>query len=100
MRLAANKQQKISANQEQLETSRSESDFKFKRAIALLQELSSFPYLPNELRILVQEYLSNSSNILTETPQVIAKIRNWENRTKQLNTLISLIDTFALFLIN
>jgi hypothetical protein len=95
MRLAANQQQKISGNQEQLETSRSESDFKFKRAIALLQELSSFPHLPNELRILVQKYLNNSSNILTETPQLIVKIRDWQNRTKQLNTLICLIDTFA-----
>ncbi|WP_335088653.1 hypothetical protein [Nostoc sp.] len=76
MRLAANKQQKISVNQEQLETYRSESDFKFQRAIALLQELSSFPHLPNELRLLVQQYLNNSSNILTESPQFTAKIRN------------------------
>ncbi|MBE8988554.1 translation initiation factor IF-2 N-terminal domain-containing protein [Nostoc sp. LEGE 12450] len=95
MRLAAYEQQKISANQEQLETFRSETHFKFKRAIALSQELSSFPNLPNELRLLVQTYLSNSSNILTESPQFTAKIRNWENRLKQLETLIFLIDPFA-----
>ncbi|MEH2114684.1 translation initiation factor IF-2 N-terminal domain-containing protein [Nostoc sp.] len=93
--LAAYEQQKISANQEQLETFRSETHFKFKRAIALSQELSSFPNLPNELRLLVQRYLSNSSNILTESPQFTAKIRNWENRLKQLETLIFLIDPFA-----
>ncbi|MEH2260227.1 AAA domain-containing protein [Nostoc sp.] len=93
-RLATNKQQKISANQEQLKTYRSQADFKFQRAIALLQELSSFPHLPNELRLLVQRYLNNSSNILTESPQFTAKIRNWENRLEQLDSLISLIDPF------
>ncbi|WP_338421551.1 DEAD/DEAH box helicase [Nostoc flagelliforme] len=95
MRLAANEQQKISANQEELENYRSEADFKFQRAIALLQELLSFPYLPKQLRLLVQEYLDNLSNILTEIPQFKAKIRDWENRTKQLDTLISLIDPLA-----
>ncbi|MEH2237761.1 DEAD/DEAH box helicase [Nostoc sp.] len=95
MRLAANEQQKISANQEELETSRSEADFKFKRAIAFLQELFPFPYLPKELRLLVQQYLDNPSTILTETPQFIAKLHNWENRIKKLDTLIYLIDTFA-----
>ncbi len=78
MRLAVNEQQKISANQEQLETSCSEADFKFKRAIALLKELFSFPYLPGELRLLVQQYLDNPSNILTETPRFTAKIRPGE----------------------
>ncbi|MFN6480002.1 translation initiation factor IF-2 N-terminal domain-containing protein [Nostoc sp. DedQUE07] len=95
MRLVANEQQKISANQEQLENYRSEADFKFQRAIALLQELFPFPYLPKELRLLVQEYLNNPSNILTKIPQFRAKIGDWENRTKQLDTLISLIDPFA-----
>ncbi|MDZ8033117.1 translation initiation factor IF-2 N-terminal domain-containing protein [Nostoc sp. DedSLP04] len=95
MRLVANEQQKISANQEQLENYRSEADFKFQRAIALLQELFPFPYLPKELRLLVQEYLNNPSNILTKIPQFRAKIRDWENRTKQLDTLMSLIDPFA-----
>ncbi|MEH2290514.1 DEAD/DEAH box helicase [Nostoc sp.] len=98
MRLATNEQQKISANQEQLENYRSEADFKFKKAIALSQELSSFPHLPNELRLLVQRYLNNSSNILTESPQFTAKIRNWENRLKQLDSLISSIDPFATLL--
>ena len=93
--LAANEQQKISANQEQLENSRSEADFKFKRAIALSQELSTFPHLPNELRLLVQQYLDNPSNILSKIPQFREKIRNCENRIKQLDTLISLIDPFA-----
>ncbi|WP_442944261.1 translation initiation factor IF-2 N-terminal domain-containing protein [Nostoc sp.] len=95
MRLAANEQQKISTNQEQVETSCSEADFKFKRAIAFLQELFPFPYLPKELRLLVQQYLDNPSTILTETPQFIAKLHNWENRIKKLDTFISLIDTFA-----
>ncbi|MEH1921594.1 AAA domain-containing protein [Nostoc sp.] len=95
MRLVANDQQKISANQEQLETDSREANFTFKRAIALLQELFSFPHLPKELRLLVQQYLDNNSNILTNTPQFRAKIRDWENRTKQLDTLISLIDPFA-----
>ncbi len=96
MRLATNEQQKISANQEQLETYHSEADFKFQRAIALLQELFSFPSLPKELKLLVQEYFDNPSNILTKIPQFRAKIRDWENRTKQLDTLISLIDLFAI----
>ncbi|MEH1926588.1 DEAD/DEAH box helicase [Nostoc sp.] len=95
MRLAVNEQQKISANQEQLETSCSEADLKFKRAIALLKELFPFPYLPKQLRLLVQQYLDNTSNILTETPRFTAKIRHWGNCTKQLDTLISLIDPFA-----
>ena len=95
MRLATNEQQKISANEEQLKTYHSESDFKFQRAIALLQELFPFPYLPSELRLLVQQYLDNPSNILTETPRFTAKIRHWGNCTKQLDTLISLIDAFA-----
>ncbi len=95
MRLAVNEQQKISANQEQLETSCSEADLKLKRAIALLKELFPFPYLPGELRLLVQEYLDNPSNILTETPRFTAKIRHWGNCTKQLDTLIRLIDPFA-----
>ncbi|WP_442937122.1 DEAD/DEAH box helicase [Nostoc sp.] len=95
MRLAVNEQQKISANQEQLETSCSEADLKLKRAIALLQELFPFPYLPTELRLLVQQYLDNPSNILTETPRFTAKIRHWGNCTKQLDTLIRLIDPFA-----
>ncbi|QFS48074.1 AAA domain-containing protein [Nostoc sphaeroides] len=92
MRLATNEQREISANQEQLETYHSESDFKFQRAIALLQELSYFPHLPNELKLLVQEYFDNTSNILTKIPQLRAKIRNWQNRTNQLDTLISLED--------
>ncbi|MEH2084805.1 MAG: AAA domain-containing protein [Nostoc sp.] len=95
MRLAANEQQKISANQEQLENYRSEADFKFKRAIALLQELFPFPHLPKELRLVVQDYLDNPSNILTKIPQFRAKIQNWKNRTKQLDNLISLIEPFA-----
>lgn len=95
MMLAVSEQQKIFANQEQLEIFCSKSDFKFKRAIALLQELSSFPHLPNELRLLVQRCLNNSSNILTESPQFTAKIRIWENQLKQLDSLISLIDPFA-----
>ncbi|MHC5772456.1 DEAD/DEAH box helicase [Nostoc sp.] len=93
--MAVNEQQKISANQEQLETSCSGADLKLKRAIALLQELFPFPYLPSELRLLVQQYLDNPSNILTETPRFTAKIRHWVNCTKQLDTLISLIDPFA-----
>ncbi|MDZ8104541.1 MAG: translation initiation factor IF-2 N-terminal domain-containing protein [Nostoc sp. DedQUE12a] len=95
MSLATHEQQKIFANQEQLETYRSETHFKFKRAIALSQELSSFPHLPNELKVLVEQYLKNSSNILTESPQFTAKIRNWENRLQQLDSLISLINPFA-----
>ena len=95
MRLAVNEQQQISANQEHLETSCSEADFKFKRAITLLQELFPFPYLPKELRLLVQQYLDNPSNIMTETPRFTARIRHWENCTKQLNALIYLIDPFA-----
>ncbi|WP_292873524.1 hypothetical protein [Nostoc sp. LPT] len=95
MSLATNEQQKISANQEQLENYRSEADFKFQRVIALSQELLSFPHLPNELKLLVQRYLNNSSNILTESSQFTAKIRNWENRLKQLDSLISLINPFA-----
>ncbi|BAY75782.1 translation initiation factor IF-2 domain-containing protein [Nostoc linckia NIES-25] len=95
IKLVANAQKQISANQEQLGTFCSEADFKLKRAIALSQELSSFPHLPNELRVLVQQYLKNSSNILTESPQFTAKIRNCENRLKQLDSLISLINPFT-----
>ncbi|MCF2148158.1 hypothetical protein IQ276_017345 [Desmonostoc muscorum LEGE 12446] len=95
IKLVANAEKQISANQEQVGTFCSEADFKFKKAIALLQELLSFPYLPDELRLLVQQYLDNSSNILTETAEFIAQVQNWENRTKQLDTLIGLVDPFA-----
>lgn len=93
--LAANLQKQIPFIQEQLETSRSEADFKFKRAIAKMQELSQFPNLPNKLRVLVKQYLDNPSNILAEIPHVSAKLRECESRTKQLETLIYSIEPFA-----
>ncbi len=95
IKLVANAQKQISANQEQVGTFCSEADFKFKRAIALLQVLSSFPHLPNELRLLGQQYLDNPSNILTEILEFKALIQKWENHTKQLDTLICSIDPFA-----
>ena len=96
MKSEANVQTQISATQQQVETSRSQAEFKFKKAIALLQELSQSPQLPKELWVLVQQYLGNTSNILAEIPQLFEKVRDWESRTKQLATLISSIEPFPI----
>ncbi|WP_066384343.1 AAA domain-containing protein [Anabaena sp. CA = ATCC 33047] len=94
--LADNCQQQILAIQESLRISQNEADFKIKRAIALLQELSQFSHLPDELRVAVARMLDNTSNILADIPQFTAKIHPIESRIKQLENVLSLINHLAL----
>ncbi|MCF4968784.1 AAA domain-containing protein [Nostoc sp. CMAA1605] len=94
--IADNCKQKILAIQESLRISHSESGFKLKRAIALLQELSQFSHLPDELQVTVTRMLGDSSNILAEIPHFTAKIHPIESRIKQLENVLYLIDNSAL----
>lgn len=82
-------------DQIQVDTSRSEADLKFKRAIALLQEIAQLPQTPDQLRVLVKQYLHNTSNILAQIPQFSATVGFWKDRTEQLEALIASLDPFA-----
>ncbi|MBD2493676.1 DEAD/DEAH box helicase [Nostoc sp. FACHB-280] len=95
--LADNCQQQILAIQESVQISHNEADFKLKRAIALLQELSQFSHLPDELRITVTRMINNYSNTLAEIQEFIAKIHTIENRIKKLEKVLDLINNLELF---
>ncbi len=78
-----------------VETPHREAELKFKKAIALLQELAHLPQTPDKLQVLVKQYLHNTSNILAQIPQFSATVGFWKSRTEQLEALILSLDPFA-----
>lgn len=92
----ADQQIEISTAQEQVETSLREADIKFSLAFALLQELAQLPQTPDKFRVLVKQYLRNTSDILPQLPRFSATVRSWKSRTEQLEALIASLDPFAI----
>lgn len=78
-----------------VETPNQDADLKFKKAIALLQELAHLPQTPDKLQVLVKQYLHDTSNIIAQIPQFSATVGFWKSRTEQLEVLISSLDPFA-----
>jgi hypothetical protein len=95
VKLATNLQIQISATQEQIKTSRCEGDIKFRRVISLLQELVHLQQMPLPLRVLVEQYLQNPSDILRQVSTFSSTVHFWKINTEKLGTLISSLDTFA-----
>jgi AAA domain len=80
-------------NQQQIDSYHSQADTKFKKAIELWQNFAQFPEVPENLRILA-ELIHTPSDLLTIAPEIAEKVRYWENRISQIETLISAINIF------
>ncbi|MFN6501871.1 MAG: translation initiation factor IF-2 N-terminal domain-containing protein [Nostoc sp. DedQUE01] len=88
-------QQQISATQYRLEKAQQDANLQLGQVINILQELIQQPNIPNQLRTLTEQYLTTQSKIW-EQPQEFAKqVHSWVNSISQLETLISLIEPFA-----
>ncbi|GAB1543483.1 hypothetical protein NUACC21_61580 [Scytonema sp. NUACC21] len=92
----AAQQQQISATQHQLEITQQECHLKLNQAIELLQKLNQQQNIPEELQTLTQHYLANQSSIWQSSKQFLTHVEIWEASTKELETLISSLDPFAI----
>ena len=88
-------QQQISAAQTQVEIARQETDIKLSRVIHLLQELTRQTNLPEQLRILAEQYLANQSHIWEQPQQFSTLVHAWKSQRIGLETLIYSVEPFA-----
>ncbi|MGI2909139.1 AAA domain-containing protein [Tolypothrix sp. VBCCA 56010] len=88
-------QQQISAAQEQVEIVRKEANIKLSRVTNILQELIRQPNLPEQLRIIAEQYLTNQSYIWEQPQQFSTLVHNWESHTSQLESLILSLEPFT-----
>lgn len=87
--------QQIFNIQNQIETARQDANVKLARAINTLQELNQQPNIPQQLRTLVDQYLTTQAKIW-EHPQEFSKhVHAWINQLSQLENLITSLEPFA-----
>ncbi|MCF2148163.1 translation initiation factor IF-2 N-terminal domain-containing protein [Desmonostoc muscorum LEGE 12446] len=88
-------QQQILTIQYQLEKTQQDANLQLQQVINILQELSQQPNTPNKLRILAEQYLTTQSNIWEHPQEFTQQVHSWVNCITQLETLISLLEPFA-----
>ncbi len=91
----ATNQQQISAAQAQVERARQETDIKLSRVIHLLQELTRQTKLPEQLRILAEQYLANQSHIWEQPQQFSTLVPDWKKHIIGLERLIYSLESFT-----
>ncbi|MBN4000419.1 translation initiation factor IF-2 N-terminal domain-containing protein [Nostoc sp. LPT] len=87
-------QQQISITQAEAEKAQQNANFQLGGVINILQELNQ-KNLPDQLRILVEKYLATQSNIWQQPQEFTNQVNYWETSINQLETLISLLEPFA-----
>ncbi len=88
-------QQQISATQYQLEKVQQDANLQLQQVTNILQELSQQPNIPNQLRILAEQYITTQSKIWEQPQEFAKKVHSWVNCISQLESLIPLIEPFA-----
>ncbi|MBD2676870.1 MULTISPECIES: translation initiation factor IF-2 N-terminal domain-containing protein [Nostoc] len=88
-------QQQISTTQYQLEKTQQDANCQLAQVLNILQELSQQPNIPNQLRTLAEQYLTTQSKIWEQPQEFANQVHCWVNCISQLETLISLIEPFA-----
>lgn len=89
-------QQQISTTQSQVETARQDANLKLEQVINILQEITQQQNVPPQLRILAEQYLANQSNIWEKHQEFSTQVHSWENSRSQLESLIYLLEPFAI----
>ncbi len=89
-------QEQISPIQSQLETVKEDANLKLGQVITILQELTQQQNLLPQLGTLAEEYLSKQSKIWEQPQEFSTQVHFWESSRSQLETLISLLEPFAI----
>ncbi|MFH7024736.1 MAG: translation initiation factor IF-2 N-terminal domain-containing protein [Heteroscytonema crispum UTEX LB 1556] len=88
-------QEQISAIQHQVEAARQDGNLKLERVIKILEQINQEQNIPVKLRILVEQYLAKQSNIWEQPDKFSTQVHSWESSTIQLESLILLLEPFA-----
>ncbi|WP_445636056.1 DNA helicase [Nostoc sp. DSM 114161] len=88
-------QQQISATQYQLEKAQQDANSQLAQVINILQELSQEPNIPAQVRTLAEQYLTTQSKIWEQPQEFTKQVHSWVNCITQLESLISLLEPFA-----
>ncbi|MEH2362013.1 translation initiation factor IF-2 N-terminal domain-containing protein [Nostoc sp.] len=87
-------QQQISITQAEVEKAQQDANLQLGQVINILQELNQ-KKLPAQLRILTEKYLATQSNIWEQPQEFSKQVNHWGTCISQLETLISLLEPFA-----
>ncbi|MBN3960081.1 translation initiation factor IF-2 N-terminal domain-containing protein [Nostoc sp. NMS8] len=87
-------QQQISITQSEVEKSQQDANLQLGQVINILQELSQ-QNIPAQLRIIVEKYLATQSNIWEQPQEFSNQVNYWQTSISHLETLISLLEPFA-----
>ncbi|MCC5665924.1 translation initiation factor IF-2 N-terminal domain-containing protein [Nostoc sp. CHAB 5784] len=87
-------QQQISITQAEAEKAQQDANLQLGRVINILQELNQ-QNIPAQLRILTEKYFATQSNIWEQPQEFSNQVHSWETCISQLETLISLLEPFA-----
>ncbi len=88
-------QQQVSTVQDQVNIVRNETDQKLSRVIHLLEELTRQTNLPEELRILAEQYLANQAYIWEKSQQFSTLVDSWKSRSIEIEKLIESLEPFT-----
>ncbi|MFS0513227.1 translation initiation factor IF-2 N-terminal domain-containing protein [Nostoc sp. UIC 10607] len=88
-------QQQISITQAEAEKAQQNANLQLGGVINILQELNQQPNIPFQLRILIEKYLTTQSNIWEQPQEFSNQVNSWVTCISQLETLISLLEPFA-----
>ncbi|MEH1838643.1 MAG: translation initiation factor IF-2 N-terminal domain-containing protein [Nostoc sp.] len=88
-------QQQISIIQAEVEKAQQNANFQLGQVINILQELNQQTNIPAQLRTVVEKYLATQSNIWEQPQEFINQVNYWKTCITQLETLISLLEPFA-----
>lgn len=87
-------QQQISITQDEVEKAQQDANLQLGRVITILQELNQ-QNIPAQLRNLTEQYLATQSKIWEQPQEFSNQVHSWETSISQLETLISLLEPFA-----
>ncbi|MCL6751449.1 translation initiation factor IF-2 N-terminal domain-containing protein [Nostoc sp. CCCryo 231-06] len=87
-------QQQISVTQAEAEKAQQDANLQLGRVINILQELKQ-QNISAQLRIITEQYLATQSNIWEQPQEFSNQVNYWGNCISQLETLISLLEPFA-----
>ncbi|MDZ8227433.1 translation initiation factor IF-2 N-terminal domain-containing protein [Nostoc sp. ChiVER01] len=87
-------QQQISITQAEAEKAQQDAHLQLERVINILQELNQ-QNITAQLRILTEQYLATQSKIWQQPQEFSNQVHSWETCIIHLETLISLLEPFA-----
>jgi len=88
-------QEQIYTIQSQVETAKQDANLKLGQVINILQELTRQQNVFPKLRTITEEYLANQAKIWEQSQEFSTQVNSWESSISQLETLISLLEPFA-----